>query len=123
MNNTMTAGSGPFVFASDRSNEEVDPGIFRQMLSYGAELMICRVTFAAGAKGSVHSHPHSQATYVESGRFKALVGGAERELAAGDSIYIEPNVDHGTTCIEAGVLIDTFSPLREDFLADAELVS
>ena len=39
------------------------------------------------------------------------------ETQAGDvSAYIPTNVIHGAVCLEAGVLIDTFSPVREDFL-------
>ncbi|MDD4439220.1 MAG: cupin domain-containing protein, partial [Tissierellia bacterium] len=33
-----------------------------------------------------------------------------------DGLYIAPNVLHGTKCIEPGILIDCFSPMREDFI-------
>jgi quercetin dioxygenase-like cupin family protein len=78
--------------------------------------MVVRVAFEAGAVGAVHAHPHSQSTYVESGRFEVVIDGETRVLGAGDGFYVAPHLDHGAVCLEAGVLIDTFSPAREDFL-------
>ena len=40
----------------------------------------------------------------------------EKVLRAGDGYYVAPNLPHGCVCLEAGVLVDTFSPMREDFL-------
>ena len=37
-------------------------------------------------------------------------------LHAGDGYYVAPSLPHGFVCLEAGVLIDTFTPMREDFL-------
>jgi quercetin dioxygenase-like cupin family protein len=109
--------SKAFLAASDTPKEELGGGIIRQILGFGPDLMIVRVWFEAGAVGEVHSHPHSQASYVESGRFKVQIDGADRELGAGDSFYVAPHFAHGSVCLEAGTLIDTFSPAREDFLA------
>ena len=108
-----------FVHSKDVVIEQLDPGITRQILGYGNEIMTCRISFDSGDVGSVHSRLHSQTTYVESGRFRFEVGGVFQELGAGDCVYIAPNEIHGTTCIEAGVLIDNFSPLRADFLGEA----
>ncbi len=38
-------------------------------------------------------------------------------LGGGDRVYIEPNLLHSAVCLEEGILIDTFSPVREDFLS------
>lgn len=114
----MEAQSPPFVFADKTRKEELGDGISRQILGYGPEIMVVRVWFEKGSVGQVHSHPHSQTTYVESGRFEVLIDGEKQVLAAGDSFYIAPHLDHGAVCLEAGVLLDTFSPLREDFLGE-----
>jgi quercetin dioxygenase-like cupin family protein len=37
-------------------------------------------------------------------------------LEAGDGYYVAPDELHGCVCLEAGILIDTFSPMRADFL-------
>jgi quercetin dioxygenase-like cupin family protein len=87
------------------------------MLGYGPDLMLCRVWFATDAVGQVHSHPHSQSSYVESGVFRVTIDGQARELVAGDAFYVAPHLDHGAECLEAGTLIEAFSPARADFLA------
>lgn len=110
--------SAAFVHASDIAKEDLGGGISRQILGYGPDLMIVRVWFEEGAVGEVHAHPHSQSTLVESGKFEVFVDGKTEVLGAGDSFYIAPHLDHGAVCLEPGVLIDTFSPAREDFLGE-----
>lgn len=78
--------------------------------------MIVKVKFEKGAIGSKHAHYHTQSTYVASGIFEFHVGSQRQIVSAGDGIYIEPNVTHGVICLEPGILIDAFSPMREDFL-------
>ena len=56
-------------------------------------------------------------SYVESGAFEATIDGETKTLRAGDSFYVAPHKSHGAVCKKAGVLIDIFSPVREDFLA------
>jgi len=94
----------------------VAPGISRQLLGYGEALLMARVWFDKGAVGAVHQHHHAQLSYVESGEFEVDVGGQKQNLKTGDSFYIEPDKDHGVTCLAAGSILDLFSPLREDFL-------
>lgn len=108
--------STAFLFAEEVAKEELGGGITRQILGYGPDLMIVRVWFEKGAVGEVHAHPHSQSTYVESGRFEVFIDGQKTVLGAGDGFYVAPHLDHGAVCLEPGVLIDTFSPAREDFL-------
>jgi len=116
---TIAVGqSEAFVHDASISEEDLGGGIKRKILGYGPEIMVVRVWFDAGAVGEVHAHRHSQSTYVESGKFEVLVDGEKQVLEAGDSFYIAPHLDHGAVCLEAGVLIDTFSPLREDFLGE-----
>ena len=112
----IVAQSPPFVVANETFTEDLGEGITRQILGYGPEIMIVRVWFEKGAVGQVHAHRHSQSTYVESGSFEVFIDGDKRVLGAGDSFYIAPHLDHGAVCLEPGVLIDTFSPAREDFL-------
>jgi len=99
--------------------EDLGDGVTRQILGYGADLMTCRLTFAAGTVGAVHSHPHSQTSYCESGRFRYRVDDRDEEIGPGDCVYIAPHRQHGLVCLEAGVIIDSFSPLRADFLGEA----
>jgi quercetin dioxygenase-like cupin family protein len=96
--------------------EQLEEGITRQILGFGEGLMTCRLTFAAGAVGALHSHPHSQTSYCESGHFLYRVGDSEAEIGPGDCVYVAPHLTHGIRCLEAGVIIDSFSPMRADFL-------
>ena len=105
-----------FLAGANVAKEDLGGGIARQILGHGPDLMVVRVAFEAGSVGAVHAHPHSQSTYVESGRFEVVIDGETRVLGAGDGFYVAPHLDHGAVCLEAGVLIDTFSPAREDFL-------
>lgn len=68
--------------------------------------------------GTLHSHYHSQITSIESGLFEVEIGGEKKILKTGDVFYIPPNVVHGVVCMEEGVLLDMFSPMREDFVKE-----
>ena len=103
-------------FISAAPKRTVGDGIEQQILGYDPSILMARASFAAGSVGATHSHPHSQVTYVESGKFEVHIDGATQVLAAGDSFYVPPNAEHGAVCLQAGALIDVFSPIRDDFL-------
>ena len=69
-----------------------------------------------GPVGVEHAHYHSQVTFVSSGKFEFTIGGEKKIVSAGDGMYMEPDVRHSCICIEPGVIVDCFSPTREDFL-------
>ena len=92
------------------------PGVDRQVLAHDAGLMMVRVRFEAGAVGAVHHHPHRQVSYVEAGEFEVEVGDERQVLRRGDSFVVAPDVPHGVVAREASVLIDVFSPAREEFV-------
>lgn len=91
-------------------------GSTRQVLSEAPGLMVVAFTFDEGGEGALHSHPHVQSTYVQSGRFRFSVAGETVEVGPGDSFVIPSGAEHGCVCLEAGQLIDTFTPRRDDFL-------
>lgn len=93
-----------------------DPGVTRQVLADNPGLMLVAFTFAKGAEGRLHSHPHLQGTFVQAGRFAFTIDGAETEIGPGDSLIIPSGATHGCRCLEAGRLIDSFAPRRDDFL-------
>jgi quercetin dioxygenase-like cupin family protein len=105
-----------FVASADVAWTTVGAGVRRQILGHGPDLMLVRVDFARDAVGTVHHHPHRQVTYVAAGRFAVQVGDARRELGPGDSFFAVADVPHGVVALEAGTLIDVFTPAREDFL-------
>jgi quercetin dioxygenase-like cupin family protein len=91
-------------------------GIERQMF-IGDQMMICRFRFAPFLVTPQHTHPHEQMSLVISGRIHFFVEGEERIASPGDVLHFPPNCLHGATMMEEEVvLIDIFTPLREDFL-------
>lgn len=112
----MKTKSENFVLSSEVPWEPAGEGIKRQILGYDGQIMLVRVDFEKGSIGYGHAHYHSQSTYVVSGKFEFHVDGVKKTVEAGDGIYIQPDVFHGATCLEAGTLIDVFSPMRADFL-------
>ena len=97
----------------------VDAGnnVQRRVLPENAELMLVEFAFAANGVGAPHSHPHVQSTFVKAGRFEFTVEGRTFEVGPGDAFVIPANAVHGCRALgEPGVLIDTFTPRRDDFL-------
>jgi quercetin dioxygenase-like cupin family protein len=112
----MKRSSEIFCMADSMDWEDLGGGVSRKFLGWDNQIMMVNVRFEKGAEGSPHQHFHTQATYVASGKFKFTIGDESQVVSAGDGIYIPPNALHGAICMEAGVLIDVFSPVREDFL-------
>lgn len=97
--------------------EKIGDGIERQMI-VGDRLMICRLRFAPHVVTPAHDHPHEQMTIVEQGRVRFTIGNEERIVEAGDVLHFPSGCWHGATMLdEEVVLIDIFTPVREDFLA------
>ena len=91
-------------------------GTERRILAYNDSLMAVEVAFEAGAEGAPHSHPHTQLSYALSGSFRYTVEDESVILNPGDSIVVPAGLTHGTVCMEKGVLLDVFTPKRDDFL-------
>jgi quercetin dioxygenase-like cupin family protein len=94
----------------------VEDGIKRKIMAYNDALMLVKVAFEKGRIGATHHHPHLQISYVASGVFEVTIAGNTKILRGGDVYFVPENAVHGAVCLEDGVLIDVFSPMREDFL-------
>ncbi|EGR0236528.1 TPA: cupin domain-containing protein [Vibrio vulnificus] len=105
-----------FVLNHDIALEDLGQGISRKVLAHSDNMMSVEVHFETGAIGAMHSHPHEQLTYVLSGEFEFTIGDEKKMVKTGDTMYKEPNIEHGCVCLKAGVLIDTFTPMRKDFV-------
>lgn len=108
--------SATFIYENDKEWEPAGEGVTRQIMGYDGQVMLVKVKFEKGAIGTPHSHYHTQTTYVVSGKFEFTVGDEKKIVEAGDGIYIEPDVLHGCVCLEPGILVDCFAPMRADFL-------
>ncbi len=105
-----------WVFNQDIDGEAATPGVMRKVLAYCGEMMCVENTFEQGAIGSVHSHPHTQITYVAEGAFEFTISDETKIVRRGDTLLKQDGVAHGCTCLERGVLVDFFTPMREDFV-------
>jgi len=101
--------------------EDLGGGVSRKFLGWDKQIMMVKVKFEKGAIGSPHQHFHSQTSYCVSGEFRFDIGSETRIITAGDGVYIPPDMLHGAECISEGILIDVFSPLREDFLDGSKI--
>jgi len=95
---------------------EAAPGNRRAVLSHRPEMMLVAFRFEEGAVGAPHSHPHTQVSYVAEGTFDVTVDGTTTRLGPGSSFIVAPNLVHGVVALSEGLLIDTFTPRRDDFL-------
>ena len=91
-------------------------GVTRRILAYTDGLMCVENTFETGGVGAMHCHPHTQITYIVSGRYRFTIGDETREVGPGDTLLKQNGVMHGCVCLEGGVMLDFFTPMREDFV-------
>lgn len=96
--------------------ENLGGGVSRQIMGYDGKIMLVKVKFETNGIGALHQHEHSQTSYVAAGIFEVTIGNEKQILCEGDSFFVPSKVLHGVHCMEAGVLVDNFSPVREDFL-------
>lgn len=96
---------------------EVFPGVHRRRISKGERSYQMEVRLDLGSEVPMHQHPHEQVSYVASGRLRFVVGDQVIEAGPGASIAIPGGVPHAVYTLEAGLAIDTFTPVREDYLA------
>ena len=92
------------------------PGIRRRTIASGEHMMQMLVTLEIGSHLPEHQHPHEQITHILHGRLRLTVAGVPHELAAGQSLCIPGATLHAADTLEDTVVIDTFSPPREDLL-------
>ena len=93
-----------------------EQGVTRRVIAHGGSIMGVEVQFEKGAIGHVHKHPHEQVSYIVSGSFEYIEGEEKYVVKAGDSYYVPANQEHGVVALEDSVIIDIFTPQREDFL-------
>lgn len=108
--------SNVFLIGDEIEWEVVGEGVKRKILAYDDKAMLVNVHFETGSIGALHKHYHTQVTFVAKGKFEVTVSGETKLLKGGDSFYVPPHAIHGVVCTESGILIDVFSPMREDFM-------
>lgn len=112
----LTEKNQRWVYHDQIDGQSADPGVTRRVLAYCDQMMCVENLFEKGAVGKLHSHPHTQITYVAEGAFEFTIDGETHVVKKGDTLQKQNGVVHGCTCLEQGVLVDIFTPMREDFI-------
>lgn len=105
-----------YVKIADVEESDLGEGVSRKILASGGDMMTVQFTFEKGAVGTPHTHVHEQVGYVLQGRFQLTLGDEKTIIEAGDTYYVPSNTVHGVVALEDGVLLDVFTPQRQDFL-------
>ncbi|MFZ5968564.1 MAG: cupin domain-containing protein [Bacillota bacterium] len=90
-------------------------GVILKVLSRGGNLMMTEVSFEKGVSLPEHAHYHEQISYIVKGCMEFSINGEQKILYPGDSMYIEGNIPHSVTALEESIVVDAFTPQREDF--------
>ena len=99
----------------DAKSAEMLPGITRKTLAQSKSMMICEFNFEAEVEIPIHSHPHEQVGYLVVGQVEMTIAGKKNILNKGDSYCAPSDVPHGAYTLKPSIIIDTFSPPREDY--------
>lgn len=91
-------------------------GVHHLVLGYDDHILMAKAWFAKGAVGQLHKHHHSQVVFIAEGKFEVEVAGEKQVMSAGECFFVPSEAMHGAVCLEEGLLIDVFSPAREDFI-------
>jgi len=105
-----------FIKNKDRESKILLEGIRYKTLTYGEKTSLGVFSLKKGSVIPTHKHPHEQTGYVISGRMIFTIGGEQYEAESGDSWNIPSNVEHDVDVLEDTVVIEVFSPAREDYL-------
>jgi len=98
------------------ASRQLIDGVELTTLVHGDETLMGQFKLAKGAAIPAHSHPHEQTGIMISGKLRFKADGKELEVEAGDSWCLPGGVEHSVTALEESVVIEVFSPVREDYL-------
>jgi quercetin dioxygenase-like cupin family protein len=105
-----------FAQSGDGAWVEMPGGSRRRVMLDLPELMLVEFQFEEGGVGALHAHPHIQTSYIAEGTFDVTIDGVTETIGAGGGYIVPSGKVHGVKALEAGRLIDTFTPRRDDFL-------
>src|SRR5438105_6980922 len=109
------AGEFRALHTSEVESVQQIKGGHRRVLADGERMMVVEWRFEPGASVPEHAHPHEQCGYVISGTMLFTVNGEERAVELGTGYLIPGNTPHSARFEEFTVLVDIFSPPREDY--------
>lgn len=91
-------------------------GVHLDSLAVGEASMVTKMNYVVGNYAAEHTHPQEQCGYVISGKYRMTVADKAFLLEPGDSYAVPGGVPHSFRVLEAGEVVDVFTPHREDYL-------
>ncbi len=104
-----------FLKSKEYNWQKIDENLERAIIGHDNSLMQTIVRFKKGGIGYLHQHIHSQVAFIVKGSFEVQIEKEKKVLHSGDTFFIPSNKMHGVVCLEEGILVESFSPMREDF--------
>jgi quercetin dioxygenase-like cupin family protein len=100
----------------DQQYRELIPGVSLKTMAHGERTLLGEFLISKGAVIPVHDHPQEQTGYLVSGRIQFTVDGRQEVFEPGSAWCLPAGTPHGATALEECVLVEVFSPVREDYL-------
>lgn len=91
-------------------------GVDLTTLVHGDKTLMAQIKLAKGSQVPTHSHPHEQTGMMISGKLRFVADGKTMDVETGDSWCLPGGVEHSAEALEDTVVIEVFSPVREDYL-------
>ncbi len=92
------------------------PGVQGKTLVYGERTLMTEFLLQKGRQLPKHSHLYEQTGYLVKGQIRLSIGPEENEVGPGDSWCIPGGVEHSASALEDSVVVEVFSPVRDDYL-------
>ena len=116
MDTGMTTPEFSYVLGGSVKTSTPEPGLTRRIGAYNDKLFLAEHRMAQGWTGARHSHPHEQIVYVVSGHLRVTCGDKTFEVCGGDSFVVKGDVEHQASALEESLVIDIFTPCRDDYI-------
>jgi len=105
-----------FYKKDDRPYRTALDGVSFKSLAHGQKTHLTEFKLEKGSRIPVHSHPHEQTGYLVSGKMTFIIAGKTFDVESGCAWNISGHVEHGVEVLEDCLVIEVFSPAREDYL-------
>jgi quercetin dioxygenase-like cupin family protein len=110
---------GYYITPRDAGQVEMLPGVHRRTMAVTDEAMLCEFFLQRDSVVPPHSHKNDQVGYVIMGMIEMTIGDVVFECIPGESYAIPGGITHSARAMVDTIVIDVFSPPREDYRTEA----
>src|SRR5262245_18584261 len=98
-----------------RAVEMFGGALVRRTLALGERMLLAEFHAAAGGEAPAHAHHLEQGGYLATGRLDVTIGGDVHRIEPGGGYTIPAGVVHSAKVLEDAVVVEVFSPPRDDY--------